>query len=516
MKSSLDFNPQFQRALELMEAGKKNLFITGKAGTGKSTLLDYFCTKKKKKPVVLAPTGVAALNVRGLTIHSFFNFYIDITPEKIKNQKTTPKNLQIYKKLKTLIIDEVSMLRADLLDCIDVFLSRYGPVKNQPFGGVHMIFVGDLYQLPPVVTSKEKQIFSSHYKSPFFFSSKAFTNFKIEIIELDKVYRQKDTEFINLLNRIRNNSVDEKDMKTLNSRYLPSFKPKKNQFYIHLTAINKTADTINEEYLKSLKGKLYQSPAFIEGDFGKEYYPTQSELKFKIGSQVMLLNNDQKRRWVNGSIGVITSFNEDEESLSVQLYPENKEVVVSIYVWDIYRFVFSKEKKSIVSEVVGSFSQYPIRLAWAVTIHKSQGKSFDRAIIDTSRGMFASGQAYVALSRCRSFEGLVLKNPMKKHYIKTDYRIFDFLTSQRYKKAEKDMPIQKKIQMVQTAIDKKKLLQITYLKANDTQSNRKIRPLEVGLQSYHNKQFQGMLAFCFKAKEERMFRMDRILKLDWA
>ena len=466
--------------------------------------------------MVLAPTGVAALNVKGLTVHSFFNFHIDITPEKIKKQKKTPKNPQIYKKLKTLVIDEVSMLRADLLDCIEAFLSRWGPVKNRSFGGVQMVFVGDLYQLPPVVTSTEKQLFSSHYKTPFFFSSKALENLEIEIIELKKVYRQKDEKFIGLLNRIRNNSVSEKDLKVLNSRCLPSFKPKKNEFYIHLTAINKTADNINEERLKTLNGKMNLSPALIEGDFGKEYFPTHPELKFKIGSQVMLINNDQKRRWVNGSIGVITDFNSTEEYMTIQLYPENKEIFVPFYTWDIYRFFFSKEKKAIVSEVAGSFSQYPIRLAWAITIHKSQGKTFDRAIIDTSRGMFASGQAYVALSRCRSFEGLVLKNPLKKYHIKTDYRIFNFLTAHRYQKAEKDMPVKKKIQKIQEAIDNKKLLQISYLKANDEQSHRKVRPLEVGPQTYHNKQFEGMQAFCFKAGEERMFRVDRILKLEWA
>ncbi|MCZ0933218.1 MAG: WYL domain-containing protein [Oligoflexia bacterium] len=365
-----------------------------------------------------------------------------------------------------------------------------------------------------MVTSTEKQIFSSQYKTPFFFSSKALENFKIEIIELKKVYRQKDEEFISLLNRIRNNSVSEEDLKILNSRHRPSFKPKKNEFYIHLTAINKTADSINEEHIKALKGKAHQSSALIEGNFGKEYFPTHPELKFKIGSQVMLINNDSKRRWVNGSIGVITGFNTAEEYMTVQLYPENKEVFVPLYTWDIYRFFFSKEKKAIVSEVAGSFSQYPIRLAWAITIHKSQGKTFDRAVIDMSRGMFASGQAYVALSRCRSFEGLVLKNPIKKYHIKTDYRIFNFLTAHRYQKAEKDMPVKEKIKRIKEAIDNKKLLQISYLKANDEQSHRKVRPLEAGLQTYRNKQFQGMRAFCFKAGEERMFRIDRILKLE--
>ena len=512
MTQKLDFNPEFKKAIQFMQKGEQTLFITGKAGTGKSTLLDYFCSKASTKPVVLAPTGVAALNVNGLTIHNFFNFYIDITVEKIKKQKHPPKNPHVYKKLKTIIIDEISMVRADLMDCVDVFLRRHGPQKNKAFGGVQMIFVGDLYQLPPVVTSAEQKIFSSHYKSPFFFSSKAFENLKLKIIELKKVYRQKDQKFIDLLNRIRNNSITAKDMEVLNSRYLPSFKPKKQDFYIHLSARNKTADCINEQQLTNLPGKMHQSLAFIEGDFGREYYPTHPELKFKVGSQIMLLNNDQKRRWVNGTVGVIEAVYQDKQIISVNLYPNNKKVLVTPYRWEIYRF--SMKKQTLISEEIGSFCQYPIRLAWAITIHKSQGKTFERVILDASQGMFASGQAYVALSRCQTFEGLILKQPMKKHYIRTDHRIFDFLTGVRYQKANKEMPLKEKTQIIKQAIKNKKTLDITYLKPNDIQSKRKVKPLELGLQSYKNKQFTGIRAFCLTRKEERTFRIDRILKLE--
>lgn len=226
-----------------------------------------------------------------------------------------------------------------------------------------MIFVGDLYQLPPVVSSKEKDIFSSHYKTPFFFSSRVFENFEMEIIELEKMYRQKDTKFIELLNRIRNNSVESRDIDQLNSRYLPAFKPDKGEFYISLTAINKTADRINEEHLRILKGRSYKSEALIEGDFGPEYFPTSPHLQFEIGSQIMLLTNDQKRRWVNGSIGVVKFFNRDEEFVRVRLYPSNKEVFVYRHRWEIYRFFFSREKQSILSELAGSFSQFPFKLA---------------------------------------------------------------------------------------------------------------------------------------------------------
>ena len=266
-KQQIELNPQFKQALKYIKSREENLFITGKAGTGKSTLLDYFRTQSKKKPVVLAPTGVAALNVKGQTIHSFFNFPISVTPESIQKQKRRPKNPATYKKLRILIIDEVSMLRADLMDCIDVFLRKFGPHKGRPFGGVRMIFFGDLYQLPPVISSGERGLFSSHYKSPFFFSAHVFENFSLKILELEKIYRQKDSRFTDLLNRIRNNTAEDQDIKTLNRRHLPSFKPKAGTFYITLSARNKTADMINQEQLEKLKGRCYSSTAALEGDF---------------------------------------------------------------------------------------------------------------------------------------------------------------------------------------------------------------------------------------------------------
>ncbi len=498
----------------------KNLFITGKAGTGKSTLLEYFCSVTDKKPVTLAPTGVAALNVKGQTIHNFFKFYIDVHVEQIKKSKKKPKDPSVYKNLKTLIIDEISMVRADLLDCVDVFLRRHGPQKNKPFGGVQMIFIGDLYQLPPVVTAKEKEVFSSHYESPFFFSAKALHNFKMEVIELEKVYRQKDQKFIKLLNRVRNNSVQQKDIDQLNSRFLPSFKPRRDQFYINLSAINKTADKINEEHLKKLKGRVFQSSAIISGQVGKEYFPTHEVLKFKKGAQVMLLNNDSKKRWVNGSVGRIVGIedhvdmeNNKEYFVRVQLYPEDKIVSVYPYTWEIYQFSYSKKKKAVISDLVGTFTQFPFRLAWAITIHKSQGKTFERVIVDMSRGMFASGQAYVALSRCVSFEGLVLKVPVQKQHIRVDYRIMKFLTQWQYHQAEKEMSVQDKMILIQKAIESKKRLEIQYLKANDIKSFRVVEPLECGWQTYKSIKYQGLRAFCLNVQDERMFRMDRILKL---
>ncbi|MCP4475795.1 MAG: AAA family ATPase, partial [Gammaproteobacteria bacterium] len=307
-----------------MEKSKAHLFITGKAGTGKSTLLEYFHQNTKKKPVILAPTGVAAINVKGQTIHSFFNFYIDITPQKILHGdvKVNKKDHKLYKKLKTIIIDEVSMVRADLLDCIDAFLCRYGPHPTEPFGGVQMIFVGDLYQLPPVVIRQDRELFASYYRTPYFFSAKVMDNLPLEHIELEKVYRQKNTDFIALLNRIRNNSLEDSDIARLNERYQPNDEIKSEQCHIHLTTTNRKADEINALHLDALKGKPIISTATITGLLGKEYYPTATELSYKIGAQIMLLNNDPKRRWVNGTIGQIKAIKKDkngDQYLRVQL-----------------------------------------------------------------------------------------------------------------------------------------------------------------------------------------------------
>lgn len=512
--TKLDINDQFKKAIDLMNNTDKSLFITGKAGTGKSTLLDYFCKNSKKQPAILAPTGIAALNVQGQTIHRFFNFYIDVTPQRIKEKKTKPKNPKLYKNLKTIIIDEVSMVRADLLDCIDTFLKMYGPKPEEPFGGVQMVFVGDLYQLPPVVTSKERYIFTTHYKTPYFFSAHAFRDFEIEVIELEKVYRQKDHTFIELLNKIRNNSVEAEDIDHLNSRNIETSTLAENKFYITLTTTNKKADEINDIHLQKLEGKSFTSTAEVSGDFGKEYFPTATDLNFKTKAQIMLLNNDQKKRWVNGTIGIIEAVKKDVEGqqyVKVRLQANDNLVSIYPYAWEVYRFTF--DGKAIVSEAIGTFTQYPFRLAWAVTIHKSQGKTFDDLIIDIGSGTFVTGQLYVALSRCTSFDGIVLKVPIKKHHIRTDYRIFDFLTSYQYRKSEQDLSLDNKINLIQKAIDGGKALEISYLKANDTKSKRIIIPLSVGKESYCGKEFPGVKAFCTKRQEERMFRVDRILKL---
>ena len=429
----MHLNDRIRHALHLMEATDRSLFITCRAGTGKSTLLSHFCARTKKRPVVLAPTGVAALNVKGQTIHKFFNFYIDVTPEKIRRRQIKPRSTRLYQKLRTLIIDEISMVRADLLDCVDEFLRLYGPVEGAPFGGVQMIFVGDLYQLPPVVRREDAEHFESRYETPYFFSAGCLKEVEFSVIELDTIYRQRDTHFIELLNRVRDGDARAEDIEKLNARYQPGYTPPTDQFFIHLTTTNRRADEINAQHLAALEGRQRVTNAKISGDFGKEYYPTATELQFKIGAQIMLITNDTGGRFVNGSIGVVEGIERDDDDrayVAVKLEGEEATIEVYPHTWEVYKY--RVDGGELVAESIGSFTQFPFRLAWAVTIHKSQGKSFDHVMLDMDRGAFASGQLYVALSRCRSFEGLVLMRPLSLDHVLTDTRILAFLEAHRY------------------------------------------------------------------------------------
>jgi hypothetical protein len=510
-----ELNEGFRNAIRLMEDTDKHLFITGKAGTGKSTLLAYFCRTTRKNPVVLAPTGVAALNVKGQTIHSFFNFYVDVTPEKIRQKKTRPRNAKLYKKLKTIIIDEISMVRADLLDSIDEFLQLYGPHPSRRFGGVQMIFVGDLYQLPPVVSSQEREIFATRYATPYFFSSHVLADTQLARIDLDKVYRQKDPTFVDLLNKIRNNSVNDADLALVNNRVAKSGIPLEQDFQITLTTTNVIADAINDTHLAALRGKSYSATAEVEGDFGREYFPTAADLQYKAGAQIMMLNNDPEKRWVNGSIGMIEAMKQDIDGknyLTVRLQDAKKTVEVYPYTWEVYRF--SVDNGAITSEPAGAFTQYPFRLAWAITIHKSQGKTFKRIAIDIGRGAFAAGQMYVALSRCTSLAGITLKTPVRARDISTDPRIVDFLASyEADDSATTPLSTAEKIQLIEDAIAAKAALSMIYLKADDTRTEHKIIPRVVGAASYQGQAYEGMKAFCLSMQKDQMYRVDRILKL---
>ena len=359
MQKHIEINAQFKKALEVIEHTSKHVFITGKAGTGKSTLLEYFRNNTAKKIVVLAPTGVAALNVGGETIHSFFGFKPDITLQKVKKLKG--KKAAIFKEIDAIVIDEISMARADLLDCVDRFMRVNGADAKRQFGGIQMVFIGDLYQLPPVVTAKEKALFSGRYRSAYFFDADVFKELSLEFIELDKVYRQKDEEFIRILNAIRNNSLTDEDLSLLNKRFGAAFAPKSDSGYtVYLTVTNKIAAEINRRQLEALKTKSYTYRAQVEGDFKEYSYPVDLELSIGIGAQAMLLNNDAKGRWVNGSLAKVTAIKHNEENgidaIMVRLSDGTTEEVLP-FRWDIFHFSFNEDSYTIETETLGSFTQ---------------------------------------------------------------------------------------------------------------------------------------------------------------
>ena len=510
----IEINEEFKQALELMENSGKSVFITGRAGTGKSTLLTHFFNTTKKKVVVLAPTGVAALNVKGQTIHSFFKFRPNMTPERVRKLRSKDEGKNIYKTLDALIIDEISMVRADLLDCVDQFLRLNGPLENKPFGGVQMIFIGDLYQLSPVVTGSDREIFKTLYKTPYFYGAHVFEFFEMEFVELQKVYRQHDEKFIDLLNSVRNNTITEKGLTLLRQRYNPKFEPEPGEFYVYLTTTNAMAETINVAQLAKLDSPPLIFTGEIEGQFGKENLPTAIDLKIKQGAQIMMLNNDVLGRWVNGSIGEVKGLlhNNKGDDIIIADLNDGSTVEIEPYCWEIYRSYV--DEGQLASEVIGTFTQYPLMLAWAVTIHKSQGKTFDNVIIDIGRGAFAHGQTYVALSPCTSLEGIVLIKPLQKKDIWTDFKVVDFLTRYQYQKADKANPLSEKMALLEKAIKNKATLKITYLKPNDEKSVRNIRPETMGEMGFAGKSYLGVIAFCLMRNELRTFRVDRMLEIE--
>jgi ATP-dependent DNA helicase PIF1 len=512
----IELNDRFLHALELMEQGGRSVFITGRAGTGKSTLLSYFRNSTAKTIAVLAPTGVAALNVKGQTIHSFFGFKSNITLEKVRKLRYSDGDNNIYKKIDTVVIDEISMVRADLLDCVDKFLRLNGPNGRLPFGGIQVIFFGDLYQLPPVVTGTEKAVIEELYETPYFYSANVFTELDLEFVELEKVYRQHEGQFLELLNSIRNNTVTGEGLELLNRRYLPQFEPTPDDFYIYMTTTNMLAGEINSQRLKELKGRASTFTAKVEGEFDDKYLPTAAVLQVKVGAQIMMVNNDADGRWVNGSIGKISGMIVDEngETVIVAELTDGSEVEITPYTWEIYKFFV--DEGLLQSETVGKFRQYPLMLAWAVTIHKSQGKTFDRVIIDIGRGTFSFGQIYVALSRCTTLEGIVLKKPVLKRHIWTDYRVVKFLTKFQYTRAEQSFSVVDRVELIKRAIENESALKMVYLKPNDEKSSRAVIPRMIGDMEYQGKVFLGMRAFCLERNAERTFRIDRILELEEA
>ncbi|MBI2310407.1 AAA family ATPase [Candidatus Collierbacteria bacterium] len=427
----IEINPKFKEALQLLEHSSQNLFITGRAGTGKSTLLEYFRGQTSKSLAVLAPTGVAAINVRGQTIHSFFGFKPDITIEKAKAVHVRAEKRELYKKLDVLIIDEISMVRADLLDCVDAFLRQNGKQRQKPFGGIRVVFLGDLYQLPPVVSRDETELFQSQYQSPYFFDARSMEGFPLTIVELTTIYRQSDPDFIALLNAVRSGIIDENQLLKLNSRHDPFFVPPVNQFYLRLTTTNAKAEMINQQEIEQSLGEVSVFDGITTGQFDNRALPAPAGLQLKVGAQVMLVSNDRARRWVNGTMGKIEKISESagfNKIIFVRL--DSGEIVeVTPFTWEMFRFVLREDNGKVDSQSVGSYTQYPLILAWAVTIHKAQGKTFDRVIVDFDRGTFAHGQAYVALSRVTSLSGLVLTQPLQSRHLILDRRVVDFLNN---------------------------------------------------------------------------------------
>lgn len=419
----------------LVEHTNRSIFLTGKAGTGKTTFLNDFVRKTQKKHIVVAPTGIAAINAGGVTIHSMFGLPLRTflpTTERIDGNlgnniadlmhhfKYRKDKLKLLREIELIIIDEVSMLRADVLDMMD-FSLRHVRRNQQKFGGVQMLFIGDLYQLPPVV--RDEQLLKQYYNSPFFFDSYALKELAVITIELTTVYRQKDEKFLDILNEIRDGAVRDIDFEALNERYIPDFEPG-DEAYVYLTSHNRMAEEINRKKLEELPGKLHRYKAEITGDFNENQYPNEEVLELKIGAQIMFIRNDAsgERRYFNGKLAEVVSL--DEKEISVLIDGDDEIYKLKKETWEQKRYSLG-EDKSIKEDVLGSFNQFPIRLAWAVTIHKSQGLTFDRLIIDAGKS-FASGQVYVALSRCRTLEGIVLKSKITPEVIFADKRVAQF------------------------------------------------------------------------------------------
>ena len=418
-----------QLVLDKLENSDNNFFITGKAGTGKSTLLSKFKKESKKNIAVVAPTGIAAINVGGSTIHSFFR----LPPKVIESSMITRNSKlgKIAKNLDTLIIDEISMVRADLLDAIDYSLRLHRFNMDIPFGGVQVIFFGDLMQLPPVVQGTEMfNYFEDTYHGPYFFNSKVFPELDLQLIELTQVYRQTDKSFIDLLDKIRTNKVGEKELNSFNTRvHQDDLENIFEEVYpiVLLTTNNYRAININSTKLASIESTVYKYRAKITGDFSEKNFPTQNILELKQGAQIMMLRNDVlKQRWQNGTLGTISKLN--SENIWVMINGE--EYKIEMTTWDNIEYKYNVEKNKLEEHSKGNFTQFPIKLAWAITIHKSQGQTFDNVIIDMDRGAFTHGQTYVALSRCRTLNGIYLTQPLQKRDVIVDDKIIEFLQTQ--------------------------------------------------------------------------------------
>lgn len=498
----MENNPELQLAWQFIENTGTHLFLTGKAGTGKTTFLRKLREHTPKRMVVVAPTGIAAINAGGVTIHSFFQLsFAPFVPDTTFNSSTktrynfSKEKKNIIRSMDLLVIDEISMVRADLLDAVDATLRRFRD-RNKPFGGVQLLMIGDLQQLAPVVKDNEWAMLRNYYETPYFFASQALKQTTYMTIELQKVYRQSDTFFLSLLNKIRENNADEEVLEELNRRYQPGFRPRKEDGYIRLTTHNYQAQQVNDRELASLPGKAYSFRAEIEKTFPEYAYPADEVLTLKEGAQIMFLKNDSssEKRYYNGMIGEVVTVNEagiivrgKNEAHEFQLLPEE---------WGNYKYVLNEETKEITEEIEGVFRQYPIRLAWAITIHKSQGLTFDRAIID-ARNSFAHGQTYVALSRCKTLEGMVLESPLRREAIISDSIVDNFT-----KEVEQNKPGSEQLNNMQKAYFYDLLCDLFNFYSLDQAYKRLLRLMDEDLYKLYPKQLAEYKALAPHVKEK--------------
>lgn len=426
-------NPEFQDAWSVLTRTNRSVFLTGKAGTGKSTFLKYIRETIKKKTIVLAPTGIAAVNVGGQTMHSFFKIpFKPLLPDDPdisnitrlrKMLRYTKEKVKLIRELDLIIIDEISMVRADIIDFVDRVLRVYSGNMREPFGGKQLLLVGDIFQLEPVVTHDMRDILRRYYKNFFFFNASAFAQINLVAIELRKIYRQSDNEFISLLDRVRINRASSADIARINQRYNPDYQEINDNFAMTLATRRDTVDSINDEHMRALKTPEYTYEGIIEKDFPENSLPTAKNLVLKVGAQVIFIRNDKDGRWYNGTIGRVTYLEPDKVFVALE---DGSEMDVLPEIWENMQYTYNEKEKKVEEKVLGTFMQIPIKPAWALTVHKSQGLTFNHVVIDFVGGAFTGGQAYVALSRCTSMEGITLLKPLNERDIIVNLAVVDF------------------------------------------------------------------------------------------